>query len=401
MSDTPAILVENLSKQYRLYHERNQSLKATILRGRRARYDEFWALKDVSFEVPQGATFALIGENGSGKSTLLKCLARILAVDGGSLTTHGKISALLELGAGFHQELSGRENVYLNGSILGLSRKQISQRFDEIVDFAGLEKFIDTPVKNYSSGMYVRLGFSVAINVEPDILLVDEVLAVGDAEFQLKCMEKVDQMRGQGRTIVIVTHALGSVRNLCDTALLLEHGEMKRVGPAAEVIEEYMADVFTDRVPDGEHGQRWGSGEAEIEDIEILDAAGQRAKRIRTGDAITFRIRYKANERITQPVFGLAIHRLDGTEITGPNTREADLLPDAIDGPGCVDLRVDRLLLVPGTYDLSGSVANRSLSHAYDMRHRSFRFDVEQGDPLAEFGIVSLGGTWGGSIFQR
>jgi ABC-2 type transport system ATP-binding protein len=187
MNATPVITVDHVSKRFRLYHERNQSLKASVLRGGRARFEEFWALDDVSFEVPEGSTFGLIGENGSGKSTLLKCIARILRPDKGSISARGKLSALLELGAGFHPELSGRENVYLNGSILGLSKKQLDERFDEIVAFAGIEHFIDTPVKNYSSGMYVRLGFSVAINVDPDLLLIDEVLAVGDAEFQRKC----------------------------------------------------------------------------------------------------------------------------------------------------------------------------------------------------------------------
>ncbi|MGZ8764412.1 MAG: ABC transporter ATP-binding protein, partial [Acidimicrobiia bacterium] len=185
-----AISVENVSKNYRMYAERNQSLKAMVLSRTRVRYEEFPALKDVSLEIAAGVTYGLIGENGSGKSTLLKCMARILRPDKGVIRTEGKVSALLELGAGFHPELSGRDNVYLNGAILGLSKKQLAARFDEIVDFAGLEQFIDTPVKNYSSGMYVRLGFSIAINVDPDILLVDEVLAVGDEQFQRKCAEK-------------------------------------------------------------------------------------------------------------------------------------------------------------------------------------------------------------------
>ncbi len=398
----PAILVDGVSKKYRLYDERNQSLKAALMRRSRARYTDFWALKDVAFEVPEGKTFALIGENGSGKSTLLKCLARILVPDKGTIRARGKISALLELGAGFHPELSGRDNVFLNGSVLGLSRKQLSSRFDEIVGFAGLEKFIDSPVKNYSSGMYVRLGFSVAIHVDPDILLIDEVLAVGDAEFQVKCIEKVDDLRQRGKTIVIVTHALGTIRNLSDQAVLLEHGVMRRVGPTAEVIEEYLGDVFTDRVQDGEHGQgqRWGTGEARIEKMEILDAAGQPAKRIRTGDPVTFRLHYDTQEPVERPVFGLAIHRIDGAEVTGPNTRDAGMIPERIDGPGYVDHRVDRLLLVPGSYDLSGSLYNYTLSHPYDHRYRSFRFDVEQGDPFAEFGIMTLGGTWDGRAFH-
>jgi ABC-type polysaccharide/polyol phosphate transport system ATPase subunit len=211
-----AVSVRNLSKKFRIYHERNQSLKISLLRGRRAEYEEFLAVDDVSFDIRKGETFGIVGQNGSGKSTLLKCLARILTPDSGTVTVAGKVSALLELGAGFHPELSGRENIYLNGSILGLSSKQLDDRFDEIVEFAGLERFIDTPVKNYSSGMYVRLGFSVAINVDPDVLLIDEVLAVGDEEFQRRCTEKFSELQRSGKTIVVVSHGLNQMRGICD-----------------------------------------------------------------------------------------------------------------------------------------------------------------------------------------
>ena len=391
---TAAIAVDGVSKRFRLYHERNQSLKAAFLRRRRAEYEEFWALRGVSLEVPEGSTFGLIGENGSGKSTLLKCMARILRPEEGSIRTRGKISALLELGAGFHPELSGRENVYLNGSILGLSRRQLDQRFDEIVEFAGLEHFIDTPVKSYSSGMYVRLGFSVAINVDPDILLIDEILAVGDADFQRKCGEKFAELRSRGKTLVIVSHALPSIRNLCDSVALLEHGDLRRVGPAAEVVDEYLGDVFAERSEEGEYGVRWGSGEGRVETIELLDASGQPVKRVRTGDTVVFRFHYATSERIPQPVFGMAVHTIDGVHVTGPNTRESDTIPDAIEGTGFVDFRVERPLLVPGTYDVSGTLYNYSCTHAYDHRHRAFRFDVEHGEPRAELGVVSLGGIW-------
>ena len=245
---TPAVQVREVSKTFRLHRDRNQTLKAAILHRKRADYEEFWALKDVSLDVPVGTTFGLIGENGSGKSTLLKCMAQILRPDHGSIAITGKVSALLELGAGFHPELSGRENVFLNGSILGLGRKELASRYDDIVEFAGLERFIDTPVKNYSSGMYVRLGFSVAINVEPDVLLVDEVLAVGDEQFQRRCAEKFAEMRAKGRTVVLVSHALGSVRSMCDNAAWLDGGVLRSMGSASEVIDEYLDTVHTDRV---------------------------------------------------------------------------------------------------------------------------------------------------------
>jgi len=397
-----AIVVDDVSKQYRLYHERNQSLKAAIMRRARVKYEEFWALRDVSLDVPEGKTYALIGENGSGKSTLLKCMAHILRPEKGRIQTHGKISALLELGAGFHPELTGRENIFLNGSILGMTKKQLNQRFDEIVGFAGLEHFIDTPVKNYSSGMYVRLGFSVAINVDNKKLLIDEVLAVGDAEFQRKCLEKFDDFRSAGKTIVIVTHALESVRNLCDTAGWLEHGVLRRLGPASDVIDEYLSESHTERAADGSHGVRWGTGEARVEKIEVLDASGEPVKRVYTGDTVVFRFHYKSDALIYKPVWGMALYTLDGVWVTGPSTREVGLFPDRLEpgAEGWVDLRVDRLLLLPGTYDVSASMFNITGAQVYDMRHRAFRFDVEFGDPHEEYGFVSLGGTWEGDILD-
>jgi ABC-type polysaccharide/polyol phosphate transport system ATPase subunit len=397
-----AIVVDDVSKQYRLYHERNQSLKAAIMRRARVKYEEFWALRDVAFEVPEGATYALIGENGSGKSTLLKCMAHILRPEKGSIETNGKISALLELGAGFHPELTGRENIFLNGSILGMTKKQLNQRFDEIVDFAGLEHFIDTPVKNYSSGMYVRLGFSVAINVDPDILLIDEVLAVGDAEFQRKCLEKFDDFRAAGKTIVIVSHALESVRNLSDTVGWLEHGVLRRLGQSNDVIDEYLTESHAERAADGTHGARWGTGDAQVEKVEVLDASGEPVKRVRTGDTVVFRFHYKARTLISKPVWGMALYTLDGVWVTGPSTREVGLFPERLEAgaEGWVDLRVDRLLLLPGTYDVSASMFNITGAQVYDMRHRAFRFDVEFGDPHEEYGFVSLGGTWEGDILD-
>jgi ABC-2 type transport system ATP-binding protein len=242
MSDI-AVNVDAVSKKFRLYHERNQSLKSAIMRRRISVHEDFWALRDVSFEVKQGSTFGLIGANGSGKSTLLKCLARILYPENGTIAANGKVAALLEVGSGFHPELSGRENIYLNGSILGMSRKEINQKFDEIVDFSGVEQFIDQPVKNYSSGMYVRLGFSVAINVNPDILVVDEVLAVGDAEFQAKCQQKFVDFKRDGKTVILVSHSLATVRAMCDHAAWLNKGTLMAMGEANATIKAYTASL--------------------------------------------------------------------------------------------------------------------------------------------------------------
>lgn len=236
-----AITVNEVSKKFRLYKERNQSLKSAIMRGRISVHEDFWALQDISFQISQGETFGLVGDNGSGKSTLLKCMAQILFPNKGSISMSGRVAALLEVGSGFHPELSGRENIYLNGSILGMTKKEIDSKFDEIVDFSGVREFIDQPVKNYSSGMYVRLGFSVAIHVDPDILLVDEVLAVGDETFQKKCFEKFEDLRMRGKTVVIVSHALSTMAEMCDRVAWIQNGVLRMVGTPDEVIASYRA----------------------------------------------------------------------------------------------------------------------------------------------------------------
>ena len=222
-----------------MYHERNDSLKSMVMRGKKSVHEDFWALKDVSFEVPHGTTFGLIGKNGSGKSTLLKCLAKILWPEEGAITARGKQASLLEVGSGFHPELSGRENVFLNGSILGMSRKEVARKFDEIVSFSGVGHFIDQPVKNYSSGMYVRLGFSVAVAVTPDILVVDEVLAVGDATFQKRCRTKFKEMKEEGRTVILVSHSMNTVKDMCDEVAWLNEGELKMIGKTDDVVKAY------------------------------------------------------------------------------------------------------------------------------------------------------------------
>ena len=234
-----AVVVDNVSKKFRLYKERDKTLMSALKRGRPRASEDFWALEDISFEVPAGSTFGLIGRNGSGKSTLLKCLARILHPDRGQITMNGRSASLLEVGSGFHPELSGRENVYLNGSILGMSRKDIAKKFDDIVEFSGVKKFIDQPVKNYSSGMYVRLGFSVAIHVEPDILVVDEVLSVGDAAFQAKCKQKFIDFKEAGRTVILVTHSQAQIKSMCDQAAWIHDGSLQQVGEAKTVVQAY------------------------------------------------------------------------------------------------------------------------------------------------------------------
>lgn len=397
----PAVVVDHVSKKYRLYRERNLSLKIALMRGGRAKYDEFWALQDVTLEVPEGSTYGLIGTNGSGKSTLLKCIAKILRPDKGSIRTQGSLAALLELGTGFHQELSGRENIYLNGSILGLSKKQINAKFDEIVSFAGVEQFVDQPVKNYSSGMYVRLGFSIAINVDPDILLVDEVLAVGDVSFQQKCLEKFVDFRDAGKTVVLVSHAMDTVRTMCDEVAWLHRGELVDTGPAGELVDRYIEEGHSERMNSLEGVVRTGSGEAQLTSVGILDADGNRTSQLRTGDPCTIRLEFDAAQRIDKPVFGLAVENGFGVYVWASNTRDADFVPDYIEGKGSVQLRVPRLPLQPGTYDISASIVDITTVHHYDYLRHCFRFDVEATTPRESGGVASFGGTWGDFALGR
>jgi len=362
-----AISIDHVSKKFRMHHEKNQYLKTTLLRGRRARFDEFWAVNDVTFDISQGSTFGIIGANGSGKSTLLKCLAGILSPDLGSLTVNGRLSALLELGAGFHPEMTGRENIFLNGAILGMTNKEIEFRFDDIVDFAGLGTFIDTPVKNYSSGMVVRLGFAIAANVEPEILLIDEVLAVGDAAFQQRCFEKIESFRQDGRTIILVSHGLSEVEQLCNTVAWLEKGKLRSIGDSYKIVGEYQGVSHNAKVRvEGQIGDRWGSGEADITKVELLDQELNPKEMFTTGRPLTIRIHFDAHVPITDAVVGIRITHLHGTNVWGTNTKRRAFSIPRIYGSGSVDLLIDSLPLLEGTYDLTIALSDHAEVHPFD-----------------------------------
>ena len=399
----PVVVADHVSKKYRLYHERNQTIKAAVMRGGRTKkMDVFWALEDVSFEVYEGSTTGLIGENGSGKSTMLKCLARILRPDTGSVSVTGKMSALLELGAGFHPELSGRENVFLNGAILGLKQKELVAKFDDIVEFAGIGQYIDEPVKNYSSGMYVRLGFSVAINVEPDILLVDEVLAVGDEAFQRKCMERFADLKRSGKTVIIVSHSMQSVLNMCDHAIWFKKGHKMADGEPREVIEAYTGSIVLGESRPTEQGDRWGSGEARIERVELLDQSGRQVTRVASGEPVTVRLWWAASEPVARPVFSVSIQTLQGVVISAPTTKETDQVPEKIDGDGWLDLHLDRFPLLPGTYDITASLTDFNLAHPYDVRRNVLRVDVDRkGRQNRQVSSLSAGAGPTGRSFVR
>ncbi len=391
----PAIVVDGLSKRFRIYHERNNTLKSAVMRRNRAHYEDFWALRDVSFEIPQGRTFGLVGDNGSGKSTLLKTLAKILFPDAGRVSTLGRVAALLEVGSGFHPELSGRDNVYLNGSILGMTRSEIDRKFDDIVAFAGteVERFIDQPVKNLSSGMYVRLGFAVAIHVDPEILLVDEVLAVGDAAFQEKCAEKFVQFKQEGRTVVVVSHSMPSVRSMCDEVAWIAGGRLVETGEAPPILDRYLDSTRSDQHLDDLGRVRWGSGEATIDAVTVLHG-GQATDTVRSGDDVVVRLAYTAHQRIERPVFGLALDTHDGVYLWAHNTRDAGLEIGAIEGTGVVECRVPQLPLQPGTYTLRVSVVDTSTTHQYDYVREGATLRVEYGPIRESGGYAAFFGEW-------
>ena len=388
-----AVSVQGVSKSFRIYHDRNQSLKAAVLRRKRATFEEFWALRDVTLEIPEGKTFGLMGHNGSGKSTLLKCIAKILEPNEGSITSRGRMAAMLEVGSGFHPELSGKDNVYLNGSILGMSKQEIDGKFDTIVDFAGVGDFIDQPVKNYSSGMYVRLGFSVAIHVEPDILLVDEILAVGDMQFQEKCREKFAEFKEQGRTVIVVSHGLGEMRTFCDEAAWLDHGRLVEVGPAAQIVDNYIEAGHLAR-PVASGGTRHGSGEIIVDRIELFGANGEDSRQFATGDLMTVRMYYTAKTRVERPVFALSLLTLDGQHLWSHHTWDAQYIPPMLDGKGFVDLVIPALPLQPGTFTLHTSVVDESLMHSFDQWVKAIHFDVVQGVPRESGGLIVMHSRW-------
>lgn len=391
---TPAIRVEGLWKNFRVYHERNRNIKATVLRGRRARFEEFWALQDVEFTVNHGATVGVIGSNGSGKTTLLKCLTGIYVPERGSVHTDGNIAALLELGAGFHPELSGTENIYLNGSILGMSRREIESKFDSIVEFAGLEQFIDTPVKNFSSGMVVRLGFSIATHVEPEVLLIDEILAVGDQAFQRKSTEKIEQFRREGRTILVVSHSLGLVQQLCDTVLWLEKGQLKMTGPAADVIAAYTGTTYgTFAREDASSKTRWGTGDAQFSTISTRNTAGEAITTLRSGDALQVHMEINSHLRIESPVVRLQIETISGELVWSTTTQRGTASLRVLDGPATATLEVPSLPLGEGTYYLSAAITDATGTTEFDHCQHWAKLHIVDA-PAGDGGVVAIPSAW-------
>jgi ABC-2 type transport system ATP-binding protein len=389
-----AISVSSLSKNFRLYHERNRYIKAALLRGRRAKYEEFWALKDVSFEVAHGATLGIIGSNGSGKTTMLKCLTGIYTPEKGAIKVDGKLAALLELGAGFHPELTGAENIFLNGSILGMSKRDVQNKFASIVEFAGLEKFIDTPVKNFSSGMVVRLGFSIASHVEPEILLIDEILSVGDQDFQRKSSEKIEEFRREGRTIVVVSHSLGLVQQLCKEVIWLDKGQIRQSGLAAEVIAAYTGGSYQPQTERDESSRnRWGTGDARINSIELLNHDGTIAQVVESNAGAQIRFQISAHTRIESPILRVQITRLNGDVVWATSTQRGTNTMRVLDGAATAILNIESTKLLEGTYFVSAAITDSTATTEFDHCENWLRFNVHKTNVFDE-GIVAINSTW-------
>jgi ABC-type polysaccharide/polyol phosphate transport system ATPase subunit len=414
-----AIKITHLSKKFRRYHQKTSNIKYAVLnlfKGQKSSpYEEFYALKNINMNIQQGETVGIIGENGSGKSTLLKLIARIIFPDEGEISTRGTIATLIELGAGFHNELSGRENIYVNASLLGFRKKEIDEKIEEIIDFSGLKNFIDNPIKTYSSGMYLRLGFSIAINVDPDILLIDEILAVGDENFQKKCFERIEEFKDKGKTILIVSHDLNVIERMCDRVFLIDDGKQFYREDPVDVISEYHRMLFRkrkqalrldqDEEAANESGaiktlaatqfNRWGSREAEITSIKFFDDKDQETYDFKTGDYLKIRMDYKAKEKIKKPIFGIAIYKEDGTLLTGPNNRTGDCEIDWIEGEGFVEYIINELPFLPGSYIFSVSIYDFSLRHAYDHLEKCLIFNVVESRKVKEkFGTIYIPSEW-------
>ena len=388
--DTPAAIdVDQVWKKFRLYREKNMGLKETVLRGRRSRFEDFWALQDVSLRVPSGQALGLIGANGSGKSTLLKVIARILTPDRGRVAVAGRVATLLELGAGFQMDYTGIENIYLNGAILGLSRRQITERLDDIVAFAELDQFINNPVRNYSSGMYMRLGFAIAVHVDPQVILIDEVLAVGDEAFQRKCIERIRKFRTEGRTMVFVSHDLAAVMDVCDRVLWLEHGKVRADGKPSDSVDAYLSHVSTAgpvASPDGA-----ASGPAQMPSVRISQSNGKMGFQFQTGGPMRIAVDYEFMEKIAEPFFGVSIFRNDGVYCYGINTRMDNIRLNGEPHRGTVELTFPELPLLPGNYEISLGFFDRD-SRPLIFQHKQYAIRVRA--DRAHEGLMVMAHHW-------
>ncbi len=416
---TEVITVKDVSKHYRIFHDKGSTLKEKILFRSRNRYEDRWVLNGVSFSIQKGETIGLIGENGSGKSTLLKLLTRIIYPNSGEISLTGKVSSLLELGAGFHPDMTGRENIYMNASIFGLTRREIDDKLEEIIAFSELESFIDNPVRTYSSGMYMRLAFSVAINVDPDILLIDEILAVGDVNFQKKCFYKMRDIKAKGVTVVIVTHDLSTVEKICDRVIWIDAGYLRMQGEPKPCINAYLQnmkekqevlaaklEIQTDPdahqadVPGADSGtqagvptddNRWGSREVEITDVGMYSHTGEQRFVFSSGEPVMIRMDYERHREVKDLAFGVGIFNQEGIACYGTNTQIDDFDIQASKPSGSLRFVIEELLLVEGKYTLD-IAAHAEDGRAFDYHKKRYRFEVVS--EKKDIGICRLKHNW-------
>ncbi len=407
MQPENAIEVNHVTKSFKVYLDKGNTLKEKVLFKKRRRYEERNVLKDISFQVKKGEAVGLIGHNGCGKSTTLKLLTRIMYPDAGEIKMSGRVSSLIELGAGFHEDMSGRENIYINASIFGLSRKEIDERMEAIINFSELQDFIDNPVRTYSSGMYMRLAFSVAINVDADILLVDEILAVGDVNFQAKCFNRLREIKGQGTTIVIVSHSMDQIEQICDRSIWIHEGDIRRQGRPRDVHPEYLdfmgekrqerAEKEKEEAPQEKteptvtEEKRWGNGDARIRRVMILDREGKERSVIKTDEQVTISIEYEIKNTVEDAVIGIGFFRSDGVQCYGTNTR-IDKLPEfKLAGDGVAEVEISSLNLIPGQYLLDVAIESQ-IGIAVDYFREAYRFEVFS--DISDVGVARIAHQW-------
>lgn len=421
MKPENAIEVKNITKSFKIYLDKGHTLKEKTLFSRRRKYEKREVLKGISFEVKKGEAIGLIGHNGCGKSTTLKLLTKIMYPDSGTIEMKGRVSSLLELGAGFHPDLSGRENIYINASIFGLTKMEIDERVEDIIAFSELEEFIDNPVRTYSSGMYMRLAFAVAINVDADILLIDEILAVGDTGFQTKCFNYLKRIKAKGTTIVIVSHSMGQIEQICDRSIWIHEGRIKAEGKSKEVDMQYLEYMSEQRQVIAEKEEkrkkqenlkksdaeetkkknensvvteekkRWGNGKAQITSVKMLKNGEKESVSFQTGDDITIQLAYSVNETVEDAVFGIGIFRMDGLQCYGTNTRIDMLDKFNLNKGGVAEIKLTDVQLLPGEYLLDVAI-ECDMGTPVDYYREAYQFEMLS--LKNDIGVVRISHNW-------
>ena len=391
-----AIEVHDIKKSFRVYLDKGRTLKELVLFSKRRKYEERQVLQGISFEVKKGEALGLIGHNGCGKSTTLKLLTRIMYPDSGTIEMRGRVSSLIELGAGFHPDMSGRQNIYTNASIFGLTRKEIDARVDNIIEFSELEAFIDNPVRTYSSGMYMRLAFAVAINVDADILLVDEILAVGDANFQAKCFNKVREIKANGTTIVIVSHSLGQIEEICERSIWIHEGKIQKEGNPREVHPAYL-EYMGQKRPEAasekvkSEGERPGDGRVRIKTVEVISGKEGESNVFRTGEPVTLNISYNVVEKVEEASIGLEVYNGDGVKCYSTDTRTEKMDYIKLERDGEIHLILENLELLNGKYTMDFSIKSKD-SFPIDSYTKAFSFEMYS--DVKDTGISRLAHKW-------